>query len=383
MRSRSPFLCAITLLTALTACSGGGSTSNSGTTGSSVARSDFTLAIVPASVTITPGGAAQTVTVTASPVNGFTGNVSVAVGSLPTGVTATPMTLSMAPGGLQQISLTATTAAAAGTATISLQATSGSLSHSITTALTVSPAVPPSSTNASLSGSSYSFGNNLVNNTVTQSVVTVTNTGTTSLSLNPTLSGDPSYALVSTGSCGAQFAAAASCAVMVSYIPTSASTPATQNSVLNLGFAGVPAGTPQTVALSGTSAALPVGQVTATNNPQVALYTMTLPFPGSMTVSFGKDTTYGTNTWTQSTAESGGTVSIFVAGMQGSTTYHMQAAVQFTNGISAKDIDHTFTTQAVPANMQPKLTVTTTAGMTPQPGVELLNMLSGAPNGLP
>jgi hypothetical protein len=231
-----------------------------------------------------------------------------------------------------------------------------------------------------LSSSSYSFGNNLINNTVTQSVVTVTNTGTTALTMNPALSGDPSYALVSTGSCGAQLAAAATCAVMVSYKPTTASAPTTQTASLNLGFVGVPAGTPQTVALSGTSAALPVGQVTGTNNPQVALYTMTLPFPGSMTVSFGKDTTYGTNTWTQSTPENGGTVSIFVAGMQGSTAYHMQAAVQFTNGISAKDVDHTFTTQAVPANMQPKLTVTTTAGMTPQPGVEVLELLGGAPS---
>ena len=192
--------------------------------------------------------------------NGFTGNVSVAVGSLPSGVTATPMTLSMAPGALQQISVTAAPSAAAGTATISLQATSGSLSHSTTTALTVSPNVPPASTNAALSGSSFSFGNNLVNNTLTQSVVTVTNTGTTSLSLNPALSGDPSYALVSTGSCGAQLASAASCAVMVSYNPTTASTPAAQNSVLDLGFVGVPAGTPHTVTLSGTSATLPVGQ---------------------------------------------------------------------------------------------------------------------------
>lgn len=380
MRSRSPLFCTISLLTVLAGCSGGSSTSNN-TTGSAVAG-DFTLAIVPSSVTITPGGAPQTITVAASPVNGFAGNVSVAVGSLPTGVTATPMTLSIAPGGLQQISVTATPAAAAGTATISLQGTSGSLSHSITTALTVNPAAPPASTNAALSSSSFSFGNNLVNNSVTQSVVTVTNTGTTALTMNPAISGDPSYALVSAGSCGTQLAAAASCAVMVSYLPTSASAPATQNAVLNLGLVGVPAGTSQTVALSGTSAALPAGQVSATDNPQVALYTMTLPFPGSMTVSFGKDTTYGTSTWSQSTAVGGGVVSIFVAGMQGSTPYHMQASVQFTNGISAKDSDHTFTTQAVPANMQPKLTVATTAGMTPQPGVELLNMLNGAPNGI-
>jgi arylsulfate sulfotransferase len=378
MQSRITFLCAVSLLTVFAGCSSGGSPSNSAATSES---GDFTLAIAPSTVTINPGGPAQTITVTASPVNGFAGNVSVAVGALPSGVTATPMTLSMAPGGLQQISVAATPAAAAGSATISLQATSGSLSHSITTALTVGPAIPPVSTNAALSGSSFSFGNNLVNNTITQSVVTVTNTGTTALTMNPALSGDPSYALVSTGSCGAQLAAAASCAVMVSYKPATASAPAAQNASLDLGFVGVPAGTPQTVALSGTSAALPVGQVVSTNNPQVALYTLTLPFPGSVTVSFGKDTTYGTKTWTQSTPE-GGLVSIFVAGMQGSTTYHMQASVQFTNGISSSDIDHTFTTQAVPATMQPKLTATTAAGMTPQPGVEVLNLLSGTPSGV-
>ena len=291
------------------------------------------------------------------------------------------MTLSIEPGGLQQISVTAGPTAAAGSASISLQGTSGSLSHSITAAVTVN-AAPPLSTTASLSASSFNFGNNLVNNTLTQSVVTVTNTGTAPLTMSPTLSGDSGYAFVLAGSCGAQLAAAASCPMMVSYTPKTASAPSTQNAVLNLGFGDVPAGTSQTVALSGTSASLPVGQVTATNNPQVALYTMTLPFPGAMTVSFGKDTTYGTKTWTQSTIENGGQVSIFVAGMQGSSTYHMQAAVQFTNGISAIDVDHTFATQAVPANLRPNLTVTTAAGMTPQPGIEVLNMLSGSPSGV-
>ena len=107
---------------------------------------------------------------------------------------------------------------------------------------------------------------------------------------------------------------------------------------------------------------------------------MTLPFPGSMTVSFGPSTTYGLKTWAQSTTASGGQVSIFVAGMKASSTYHMQAAVQFTNGINATDIDHTFATQAVPANLLPNLTVTTAAGMTPQPGVEILDMVGAAPS---
>ena len=378
MQSRTAFLCAACLLAISTGCSGGGSSTNAA---ASQSPADFTLAIVPSTITLTPGGSAQAITITASPVNGFTGNVSVTVGSLPTGVTASPMTLSITPGSLQQITVTAGPTAAAGNSSIALQGTSGSLTHSMTAAVTVN-AAPPLSTTASLSASSFNFGNNLVNNALTQSVVTVTNTGAAALTMNPALNGDPSYALVSTGSCDAELAAAASCTIMVSYTPKTASAPGTQNAVLSLGFGDVPAGTPQTVALSGTSASLPAGQVTATNNPQVALYTMTLPFPGSMTVNFGKDTTYGFKTWAQSTPESGGQVSIFVAGMQGSTLYHMQAAVEFANGITAKDVDHSFTTQPVPANMRPALTATTAAGMTPQPGVELLDLLGGAPSGM-
>ncbi|MGC2404288.1 MAG: aryl-sulfate sulfotransferase [Acidobacteriaceae bacterium] len=386
MRFSIASLCTVFLLVAVAGCGGGGSSTNKASTAGSTAvtsgSADFSLAIVPATVTLTAGGAPQSATITASPVNGFTGNVSVTVGSLPSGVTATPATFSIAPGALQQISIAATSAAAAGSATISLQATSGTLSHSITTALTVGPAGASTTATASLSGSSFDFGNNLVNNTVTQSVVTVTNTGSVGLTLNPSLSGDPSYALVSTGSCGAQVAAAASCPVMVSYTPKTASAPSTQSAVLNLGFGGVSSGTPQTVALSGTSSMLAAGQVTSTDNPQVALYTMTLPFPGNMTVNFGPTTDYGTKTWSQSTTASAGQISIFVAGMKGSSTYHMQASVQFTNGISALDVDHTFTTKPVPANMQPKITATATPGMTPQPGVELLNMLDGTPSGI-
>ncbi|HEY4051325.1 MAG TPA: hypothetical protein VGM27_31060 [Acidobacteriaceae bacterium] len=88
----------------------------------------------------------------------------------------------------------------------------------------------------------------------------------------------------------------------------------------------MPADTPQTVAVTGTAGGLPAGQVTATDNPQVALYSMTLPFPGSMTVSFGTSSNYGFKTWSKSTDISGGHLSIFVAGMQASTPYHVQAS---------------------------------------------------------
>jgi hypothetical protein len=68
--------------------------------------------------------------------------------------------------------------------------------------------------------------------------------------------------------------------------------------------------------------------------------------------------------------------------MQASTTYHMQAAADFSNGITVNDTDHTFTTKAVPANMQLNVTTTTTSGMTPQSGLELLNPLEGTATGV-
>jgi hypothetical protein len=137
----------------------------------------------------------------------------------------------------------------------------------------------------------------------------------------------------------------------------------------------VPAGTAQTVALTGVSAVLPAGTVSATNNPQVALYTIKLPFPGSMTVNFGTDTTYGKQTWTQSTTQPGATVSIYVAGMLANTTYHLQAGIQMENGVTAADADHTFTSGT--PQLSPSVTATTTAGLTPQPGLEVLTPYIG------
>jgi arylsulfate sulfotransferase len=293
-------------------------------------------------------------------------------------VTATPSSVSIMAGSQGQIGISASGSAAPGTGTLTLNGTSGTLTHDATTSLTIAPPI----TSASLSTTAFDFGDNLVNNTLAQSVVVVTNTGSAVLNMSPAVSGDSSYSIASSSSCGPQLVAGANCNVVLNYTPTTASAPAAQTATLNMRFVDVPAGTPQTVAITGVSPALPVGQVTATDNPQVALYTMTLPFPGSMTVNFGLDTNYGLKTWAQSTATAGGKVSIFVAGMKATTPYHMQAAVEFSNGITANDNDHTFTTKAVPANMQLNVTATTTAGMTPQPGLELLNPLNGNPTGV-
>jgi hypothetical protein len=238
------------------------------------------------------------------------------------------------------------------------------------------------STTATLSATAFDFGGNLVNNTLTHTVVVVTNTGSALLRMSPVLSGDPSYSIGPATSCGQQLEADATCAVVLNYVPTTPSVPATQDATLNMRFGNVSASTPQTVTITGIAAALPVGQVAATANPQVALYTLTLPFPGSVTVNFGIGPTYGLKTWSQSIATAGGQVSIFVAGMRAATAYHMRATASFSNGIVASDLDHTFTTGALPQNTALHVVTATTAGMTPQPGLELLNPLSGTPTGV-
>ncbi len=334
--------------------------------GSSSGSKSFTLQVLPSSVAVVAGGSPQILVVSAAPVNGFNGTVSVALSTLPSGVTASPSTLSLNAGAIGQISLTASTSAVAGQATITLTGTSGAVSQTATSALTVA-AHAVSVNSASLSATTFDFGNNLVSNALTKTVAVVTNTGTETLTMAPALSGDASYSIVAAQSCGATLAPSATCDMVLAYNPTAPSAPSSQDAVLNMNFANVSASTPQTVAITGTSAALPKGTVTATDNPQVALYSMTLPFPGSMTVKFGQTTSYGLTTWAQSTDTAGGPVSIFVAGMKPSTAYHMAATVEFSNGITVTDSYHTFTTGAFPniPNLSLSVTTSNSAGKTP------------------
>jgi hypothetical protein len=229
----------------------------------------FSLQASPSTITVVPGGNSRTLTVGATALNGFTGNVSVQIGPLPAGVTATPSTLSLVPGTLQTVLINASSAATPGNVNISLTGTSGAVTASGSTALTIS-SPPPVTTVAAISATSFDFGNNLVNNTLTKTVAAVSNVGANPLTLNPKISGDPSYS-IATGSCGIQLAAGASCNMVVSYNPATASSPSQQTASLDMGFADVPAGTPGTIALTGNSAILPAGQVTPTHNPQVAL----------------------------------------------------------------------------------------------------------------
>jgi arylsulfate sulfotransferase len=120
------------------------------------------------------------------------------------------------------------------------------------------------------------------------------------------------------------------------------------------------------------------GTVSATNNPQVAVYSLVAPQDTSVQISFGPTTAYGLTTWAQPAPSAGGNVSIFVAGMRANATYHMQAAVLAPDGTRILDSDHAFTTGGgSPTNfaaVQPApFQVSTPSGLLPQPGIELLS----------
>ena len=135
------------------------------------------------------------------------------------------------------------------------------------------------------------------------------------------------------------------------------------------------ASSPQTNFASAPVAVIAPSQVLKTANPQVAVYAIYLPQPGSVAIHFGTDTSYGLQTWSEPTPGTpnnyGGEVNIEVAGMRGSMRYHMRAQVTLANGTVYDDVDHNFTTGATPpvASLQ----VNTTSGQIPQPGIELFD----------
>jgi len=135
----------LTLTASSTATTGAATVTIKGTSGSLTATTTvaltvnppptFTLSASPASLTVAQGASGKS-TITVSGQNGFTGSVTLAASGLPSGVTAAfatnPTTSSSV------LTLTASSTAAPGAATVTIKGTSGSLSASTTIALTIS-----------------------------------------------------------------------------------------------------------------------------------------------------------------------------------------------------------------------------------------------------
>lgn len=143
----------VLLLTALLAgCDGSITTNNN-----NPSTPDFTFSASATSVSLTAGGSPQSVTFTATALNGFSGTIHVAVSGLPAGVTTSPASIAVTPGTPQSVSFTAASSTAPGTVTVQCTATSGTLSHSVSFSLTVSAATAPPDFTFSASATSLSL----------------------------------------------------------------------------------------------------------------------------------------------------------------------------------------------------------------------------------
>jgi hypothetical protein len=113
---------------------------------------------------------------------------------------------------------------------------------------------------ASVSSSSLSFGNQPVTTASVVQTVTVTNTGSSPLTISSVaVTGTNAAAFAETSTCAAPLAASASCTVSVTFTPTAAG-PASATVILTDNAAG----SPQSITLSGTGT-VPVATLSATS----------------------------------------------------------------------------------------------------------------------
>jgi arylsulfate sulfotransferase len=124
------------------------------------------------------------------------------------------------------------------------------------------------------------------------------------------------------------------------------------------------------------------GSVAATNNPLVAIYSITAPPGATAQVQFGMSTNYGLMTAPVAATANGGTIQVQVAGMRAATPYHMQATVTMAGGQTVVNPDVTFMTGALPAGVFPHMTVQQTPGLTPADGVESFCLFEDADTAL-
>ncbi len=127
------------LAMSLVSCGGGTAQSNPAPTVPQQ-TGDFALSVTPSSVTIFPTAPA-TLTVSVTATGSFNSTVAVSISGLPSTVTAAPVSLSVTPGTPQTVTLTAAATATAAIATVNFNATSGSLSHAASVALSLH--IPP------------------------------------------------------------------------------------------------------------------------------------------------------------------------------------------------------------------------------------------------
>jgi len=133
-RLRPAWFCILSLVP-LAGCGSGGNETTKKT-----ATPDFSLAVSAADLSLTAGGGAQSVSVSATALNGFSGAIVVKATGLPSGASASPASFSLTPGTPQTVALKAASSTSSGTSTVQFTGTSGTLTHSASLALKVAGA---------------------------------------------------------------------------------------------------------------------------------------------------------------------------------------------------------------------------------------------------
>jgi arylsulfate sulfotransferase len=133
------------------------------------------------------------------------------------------------------------------------------------------------------------------------------------------------------------------------------------------------------------SAEPPIVELTSTQNPLVAQFSVRSGCLGQAMAEMGRDTSYGRSTSWYPAPGRYSPLNFFVAGMRASSTYHMRVVFNCFGNLW-NGPDQTFTTGALPGAdldaagsadpiVAPVIQATASAGSAPAPGVELFNVV--------
>ncbi len=327
----------------LAGCGSGGSTPSQTTSGGSgivVTGPVASLSASALSFPATPAGTTATLTVTVANAGSSALTVSgVTIGGTNPSVFAAPNTcptVAAAGSCILTVSFTPVAASASYTAILVVTDNTGGVAGSNQT-LTVSGtgAAPIPTPQAVLSPASLSFSSPLNASSAAQTV-TLSNPGSATLTgIAVTLTGSTTFAQTAT-TCGTTLAAAASCTISLSFTPVAAAT-----ATGTLSVADNAAGSPQTVALTGTGA-LPLATLSASSiafSPQFigttsAASSVTLTNTGAATLTIASIAASGTGFSQTNTC---GLTLAVGASCTVSATFTPAAASAYTGAITLTD----------------------------------------------
>jgi hypothetical protein len=221
---------AVTLVAGSTATTGSATVTITGASGSLSASTTIALTITGSgspsfSLSDSSGGlsiaqgASATSTVTVTSINNFASAVTLSASGLPSGVTASFSPSSVTPSAdgsaTATLTLTASSTAATGPATVTIAGTSGSLTASATSALTVTAV--SSGGSVTLSPTTNNFGSTAVGTGTAWVTFTLSNSGSSAVSISGASVSGP---FVVYSNCGSSVAADSSCPIYVYFYPT-------------------------------------------------------------------------------------------------------------------------------------------------------------------